>query len=355
MKNRILAACIAACLLLLGGCGANDAAADAGGAGASNPSSASEPESSAAEPEASPVEPGYEDGVVTRVVSLSGPTSMGLSLLMSSGNEHYDFQMYTAATEIVPLLAKGEADIALIPANLAANVYQQTGGAVRALNINTLGVLEAIAPADAAIESIADLEGRTVYLAATGKGATPEYAARTLLEAAGVDGSSVTLDFSNPEPANVIALLAADPDAVAILPQPFATVAAQQNEGLALKFSLSDEWTRLMEDGSRLVTGVTVVRTTFLEEHPAAAAQFALDQAACVEQVNADPSAAGEAIEALGIVKAAVAEKAIPRCNLVCIDGPELREALEAYLATLYGFDPAIVGGAMPEDDFYLS
>lgn len=356
MKKRFFAAFLAACLLLLSGCGTNDMNSAADTSSPETPAAVAPDTSTPVEnndASVSSVEPGYEDGVIMRVASLSGPTSMGISQLINSENAHYDFRMYTAATEIVPLLVKGEIDAALLPANLAANLYQQTDGAVRAFNINTLGVLEVIAPSDLTVESFADLEGKTVYLAATGKGATPEYAAHTLIQAAGLDESSVMLDFSNPEPANVVAALTADPSAIAILPQPFATVATQQNEGLAIQLSLSDEWAKLMNDGSQLVTGVTVVRTAFLEEHPAAAAQFAADQAASVEQVNSDPASASKIIETLGIVKAPIAAKAIPRCNLVCISGSEMQEVLEAYLNTLYGFDPAMIGGAMPEADFY--
>lgn len=348
MKRRILAALMAAALLLLSGCGAGNTdagapAEDTAAADQNNAQTEEELPSDAGEP----AEIAYEDGFVTKVASLSGPTSMGLSLLMTEGNEHYDFQVYTAANEIVPLLAKGEVDVALIPANLAANVSNQTDGAVQVMNINTLGVLEVIAPASLTVSGMEDLQGKTVYLAATGKGATPEAAARTLLQAAGIE--DVNLDFSNPEPANVVAALAADPEAIAILPQPFATVAVQQNEALEIKCSLGEEWSRLMADGSQLVTGVTVARTDYLENHPDAAARFALDQAASVEAVNADPAAAGAAIEELGIVKAPIAEKAIPRCNLVCITGDELRQVLEAYLQTLYDFDPALLGGSIPE------
>ena len=351
MKKRVFAALLAAFMLLLSGCGAEDTNADtpADDAPAAGQEDSAKPEEA---PDASvPAEAGYEDGFVTRVASLSGPTSMGLSLLMISENAHYDFQVYTAANEIVPLLAKGEVDAALIPANLAANVSKQTDGAVKVLNINTLGGLEVLAPAALTVESISALQDRTVYLAATGKGATPEYAARSLIQAAGVE--NVNLDFSNPEPANVVAALAANPEAIAILPQPFATVAAQQNEGLEIKLSLSDEWAKLMGGGSQLVTGVTVVRADYLASHPAAAAQFALDQAASVASVNADPEAAGAAIETLGIVKAPIAQKAIPRCNLVCITGDKMQQALEAYLQTLYDFDPAVIGGEMPSEDFY--
>ena len=55
----------------------------------------------------------------------------------------------------------------------------------------------------------------------------------------------------------------------------------------------------------------------------------------------------------MDIVKAAVAEKALPGCNLVCITGAEMKTAVGGYLQTLYDLKPEAVGGAMPTDGFY--
>ena len=53
------------------------------------------------------------------------------------------------------------------------------------------------------------------------------------------------------------------------------------------------------------------------------------------------------------IVDAAVAEKALPYCNIVCITGTEMMDKLSGYLSVLWEQDEASVGGAMPNDDFY--
>ncbi|MFR9067527.1 MAG: hypothetical protein ACLVJH_12145 [Faecalibacterium prausnitzii] len=53
----------------------------------------------------------------------------------------YDLQLYGAADEIVPLLIKGELDMAAIPANLAATLYQKTNGGIQVMAVNTLGRL----------------------------------------------------------------------------------------------------------------------------------------------------------------------------------------------------------------------
>ena len=111
-----------------------------------------------------------------RIAGLKGPTTMGLVNLLSmeqagTAAMDYDLQLYGAADEIVPLLIKGELDMAAIPANLAATLYQKTSGGIQAVAVNTLGVLYVVEQGDT-VHSMADLKGRTIL--STGKGTTPE-------------------------------------------------------------------------------------------------------------------------------------------------------------------------------------
>ncbi|MBS5281840.1 MAG: ABC transporter substrate-binding protein [Butyricicoccus pullicaecorum] len=293
---------------------------------------------------------GYEDGLVTQVASLKGPTSMGLSALMTSENEHYEFNIYAAADEIVPLVVKGEVDIALVPANLAATLYQKTNGAIEVANINTLSVLQVVTPGDVEMSDLTALKGKTIYM--TGKGTTPEASLRYLVEKNGMSWDDMTVEFKT-EATEVVSALQTDPTAFAVLPEPFATVAIQQLDNRHIALSLGDEWDRVSDNGSQLVTGVTIVRKEFAEAHPAAMLQFAADAAESVAYVNGHPEDAATKIESLDIVKAPIAKLAIPRCNLVCMTGEEMRTALSGYLDALYTFDPQMIGGKLPDDAFY--
>lgn len=303
----------------------------------------------AAEPEAAAVEP-----VEVRVASLKGPTSIGLASFMGNVDSleltnTYTFTIATAADEILPSVIKGETDIALVPANVAAVLYSKTEGGVSVIDINTLGVLN-IVTGDASIQSFADLAGKTVYM--TGKGATPEYAMNFLLGKAGI-ADQVTLEFKS-EPTEVVQAISADTTAVGLLPQPFATAACIKNEALKAVIDLTDVWTASVDDGSQFLTGVTVVRNEFLAEHPEAVAEFVAQQAASVDAANADPAAVAPLVVQAGIIDAeGVATKAIPSCHLVCITGEEMKTALSGYLQTLFDSDPSSVGGALPADDFY--
>lgn len=339
MKKRLLA--LAAFLALtLAGCGQS---AQPQQEESSTPPATTE----AAETE---VTAGYEDGLVTQVASLKGPTSMGLSALMTSENEHYEFDIYAAADEIVPLVVKGEVDIALVPANLAATLYQKTNGAIEVANINTLSVLQVVTPGDVEMSGLTALKGKTIYM--TGKGTTPEASLRYLVEKNGMSWDDMTVEFKT-EATEVVSALQTDPTAFAVLPEPFATVAIQQLDNRHIALSLGDEWDRVSDNGSQLVTGVTIVRKEFAEAHPAAMLQFAADAAESVAYVNGHPEDAATKIESLDIVKAPIAKLAIPRCNLVCMTGEEMRTALSGYLDALYTFDPQMIGGKLPDDAFY--
>jgi len=293
--------------------------------------------------------------VTVRLAALKGPTSIGLVKLLEDNGagkttNKYEFTMAAAADEITPLFVKGELDIVAVPANLGAVLYANTSGKVQQIAINTLGVLYIVQKGET-ISSVKDLAGKTIY--ATGKGATPEYALRHVLSLSGLDpDKDVTLEWKS-EPTEVVALLKNQASGVAMLPQPFATVAGTQVEGLTTAIDLTKAWNDLSADGSQLITAGVMVRKAFAEEHPEAVKAFLNEYAASVEWVTANVDDAAVLVEKLDIVKAAIAKKAIPLCNIVCITGSEMKTALEGYFKVLFELNPKAVGGSLPGDDYY--
>ena len=291
-----------------------------------------------------------------RVGSLKGPTSMGLLFLMQEAEEggaegNYAFTMAAQADELLPLMVKGEMDIALVPANVASVLYNKMQGQLAVLDINTLGVLYMVT-GDGTIESVEDLKGRTIYL--TGKGTTPDYVLHYILSENGMTEADYTLEYKS-EASEVAALLAEKPQAVGLLPQPFVTAACIQNEALKVVLDMNEEWTKLLgEDGSRVVTGVTVVRKEFLKEHEAAVKVFLKEHEESTGAINEDVQTGASLAVAAGIAaKEAIAQKAIPACNITCMQGAEMQQALSGYLEVLFEQNPESVGGALPGEDFY--
>ena len=339
--KRMLAAVVAAAMSLsLAACGASASSSEA----ASTAETA--PASTVAEATASPET--AAEGL--RIAGLKGPTTMGLVNLMNSEEgADYTFTMYGAADEIVPLLVKGELDAAAIPANLAATLYQKTEGQVEVACVNTLGVLYILEKGDS-IQSVADLKGQTIVT--TGKGTTPEYVLRYVLSENGIDpDTDVTIEYCS-EATEALSQVQAGVATIAMLPQPFVTSALSQVEGLRVALDMNEEWQKVA--GSQLVTGVLVARKDAVEADPDAFAAFLDGYAASVEAANTDLEGTAALCESYGIVaKAALAQKALPECNIVFETGEQMKTDLTNYFQVLYDADPTSVGGALPADDFY--
>ena len=351
---------------LLAGCStAGDAGTSETPGSSSTPSEVTEPGSSQE----------TVDSLDVNVMALKGPTAMGMVKMMadsepveeftdqlkeeyenvvSSGNI-YHFTITSATDEVSAALAQGTTDIAAVPANLASVLYNNTEGGVQVLAINTLGVLYIVESGDT-VQSVEDLRGRTIY--ASGKGATPEYALNYILSENGIDPSAdVTIEWKS-EHAECLSALLAEEGAVAMLPQPFVTTAQTKSDAIRVALDLTEEWDALQAEAeapSALLTGVVVARKSFVEENPEAVAAFLDHYKASVDYVNANTAEAAQLVGQYDIVTAEVAEKALPACNIVYIDGEEMKEKLSGYLAVLLEQNPQSVGGQLPADDFYYS
>ena len=287
-----------------------------------------------------------------RIGALKGPTSMGMAQMLkdaADGNSNYQFTIAGAPDEITALLVKGELDVAAVPSNLASVLYNNTNGGVKVAMINTLGILYVVEAGDT-VNSVADLKGRTVY--SSGKGATPEYSVDYILSQNGIDPETdVTVEFKSEHTELAAALQSGTAD-LAVLPEPFVTTVLAGNDNLRVALNLNEEWDKV-SDGSGMVTGVLVVRSEFAEQHPDELTALLEAYEQSVNFVNENPAEAATIIEQNGIAKAAVAEQAIPKCNIVFISGNEMRTKVEGFLEILFDMNPKAVGGALPGDDFY--
>ena len=286
------------------------------------------------------------------VMVLNGTTGFGMANLMDTAargeaSQVYSFSVETDASNIVAALVNGSVDIAALPTNAAAAVYNKTQGGVQVLALNTLGVLYLVTDGSVEISSMADLAGQTVYAPAQ----NPTFIFQHIVQANGL--SDVTVDNTYAQPADLNTAVAAGEVSIAVLPEPMVTVARSKNPDLVVALDLTAEWDKVSPAGS-LVQGCVVVRTAFAEANPDGVAAFLAEYGASIQTMMDDIEGTAAKIEANGIfTKAAVAAKAIPNCNVCFITGSEMQTALSEFLNIMFQVAPASVGGAVPGDDFY--
>ena len=308
------------------------------------PAVSSEPENEPEEPE----KPEFT-GAEVKVGMLKGPTGMGAAWLMDQSEQgltlnSYEFTVAGAPDELTGQLIQGGLDIAALPTNAISSLYNKTEGKIVCLGVNTLGVLYILENGES-ISSIKDLDGKTIL--ASGKGSTAE---SVLVHHIAKNGIGADIHFASEHTEAATLAMTGEYDIV-MLPEPFVTNVIGKSENFRVALNLSEEWNNLT--GEVLTMGGIAVRKEFLEQNPEAVAEFVKDYGMSIEFTNANPSEAAAFIEKYEIAAAAVAEKAIPRCNIVWLYGEEYKTVLKNFLSVLHEGNPASVGGAMPGEDFY--
>ncbi len=282
--------------------------------------------------------------------TLQGPTGMGMVTLMGDEfSSKYNITIESAPDAVVGKIINGELDIAAVPVNLAATLYNKTEGNIMMIAVNTLGVLYVLEDGET-VNSMADLAGKTLY--ATGQGSTPEYMLSYLLEKNGLT-DSVTVEYKA-EHSELATLMASGEVKLGMLPEPNVTATMAKNENLRVALDLTKEWKDAA--GVEPVQGCIVVRKDYFEQNQAAVRLFLKEYEAAVNYTKANQAETAALMEKYGIIgSAAIAEKAIDKCNIVCYRDEAMRTAAEAMLQVLFDANPKSVGGALPGDDFYYN
>ena len=299
-------------------------------------------------------DPEYADEV--RILTLKGPTGMGMANVWNDANSDsdskYKFTRFDSPDLVKAEILLGKYDIAALPTNVAAALYNSGKADLQVVAVNTLGVLHIVENGNT-VTDIKSLKGKTIH--ATGGGSTPEFILRYVLEENGIDpDKDVTLDFSYTDHAELAGYVKSGAVKIAMLPEPNVTVAVSGTEGVRVALDLTEEWKKVSDFD--VMQGCIVVRKAFAEAHPEQLAEFLDEYRASIEYVNQNPNIAAGVIASLGIIpKEALAKQAIPRCNIVYVDGEEMKESLSAFLNVLYEADAKSIGGKNPNEGFYYN
>ena len=378
--KRIIAMLMALTMLtgMLAGCGSQDTAsadravepsvetaetpAPESAAPQENPSAPDADQAPAAEeeaPEESAVEAPYE-AVDVNVAAIKGPTGAGMVKLIDDAANgltanNYNVSLSADASEVVTKVIAGEYDIACLPTNSAAVVYQKTQGAVKLLALNTEGVLHILqnTAAEEPITDWAQLKGKTIY--SLGQGANPEYVLDFVLSGHGIDpDNDVTIQFCAAADEVIGACAAGEAD-ICVLPEPAVSTLSAKVEGFTEIFDMTEAWNEIVDDGSILTQGCVVVQSVFLEKHPEAVAKFLEEYKSSTDFVNGNNEEAAKLMAQYEIVPSeTIALKALPGCHIIFKAGQEMKDSIQGYYEVLFQADPTSIGGALPDDDFYV-
>ena len=301
--------------------------------------------------------PKADSGLEMKIYALNGTTALGMAQMIQKAKDgtdtmNYEFSLHDSADAITGAIVSGECAIAALPTNAAANLYKKSEGKIQLLALNTLGVLYLL-DADNSVSSINDLRGKTVYV--PGAGTNPEFITIALLEAAGLEvGKDVFVnssDYNSPDALQ--AAITQGQAKLAVLPEPKVTVVTTKAPSVSVALNLTEEW-EAINGKNTLVQGCLVVNKAFAEAHPTEVAQFLKDYESSVYFIKEGSDEAIEMIVNAEILPAAaIAKKALPKCNLCFIAGEDMIPLMTSFCQKMHESNSKAVA-AVPDDGFYF-
>lgn len=300
---------------------------------------------------------GKEETTPLRIGTITGPTGIAMAKLIDDSylgeNAKVTYDMEANAQLLPAKLLKKELDIAFVPTNMAAIVYNKSKGDVVLLSTNIWGLLSVVTT-DPNVKTWNDLKGKQIDI--FGQGATPEIAFKALAEDHKLDiKKDLQYKMAYDTPATLVAAMASGntKDGIAVLAEPFTSMVLAKNKNARVLFDVQTEWKKSYNLGFPMSS--LVVRKAYLEEHPEIVAAFVREFSYNLTYANANPKVMGELVRKMPELpfEADVVASSIPRSDFKYVSAESAKPALEKYLKVLYDFDPQTVGGKLPAGDFY--
>lgn len=292
------------------------------------------------------------------VVLPDGAPSLALVSLFDQtdlGGKKVTFEIVPADT-IAQKVSSGAADVAIIPTNAAANLYNK-GIDIKLAATSVQGLLYMVGKT--AISSFDELKGKVIY--SIGQNNTPEFVFKYVLTGGGIDAADIvtgetasdgkiTICFKS-DGSEILPLLIQNRADYAILGEPVATT-AKTKANLVTVLDLQSEWSKLNGSASYpqaclVVSGRLASDKTFVNAFISAAKQnddWIIDN-------SSEVLAKLQAKNSLLTVN--FTADIIRACNIRTVSAKDAKADVIAYLTVLKDYNAAFIGGKLPDDNFY--
>ena len=291
-----------------------------------------------------------------KIATLKGPSAMGMVQMIDSLNQNknsnIEITIYNEPIQVRKLMLENEVDFAVLPTTMGAILYNK-GVPFQIAAVPVWGTLYLFGN-DTSIQCWDDLKGKRIHLMA--KGMTPDVLFKHLLIRNKIDpDKDITLDYSFPTHIDLANAVAAGQVNLAVISEPLVSLVIQKNKMVHPIFDLNEEWQKVYKD-IPVASTAFMVKNEFAKNNKVLLNQILKSYKRSDKWVNENPKEAAQLIVKYGILSdTKVALSSIPRSNMKFLLAFPLKNQISEYLKIFYEMNPDIIGGKVPDDNFYLN
>lgn len=286
------------------------------------------------------------------VMGLSGITGLAMVRMMDHpavNTTHYRFQILKSPDQLMGKVITGEADIATLPTNSAAILYNK-GAGVQLHSIIGWGVMYLVGEGRP-VRRWADLKGKEIFIPA--KGTVPDLLFRYISGKNGLNPETDLKISYISSPVELAQLTIAGKARLSVLPEPWVTQALERSAKLKVLMDLQKQWGKVTGGNNAYPQTCIVIRKQFAVEHPELVKQFSRELERSIGWIKRNPAQAGILAEKYVQLSAQAVRNGLKRCNLKYSAALPVRDQIQSFLEKLSSVAPQAVGGKLPDEGFY--
>jgi NitT/TauT family transport system substrate-binding protein len=260
------------------------------------------------------------------------------------------YELQKTPDALVSKILSGEADIAIVPSNLAAQAYNKNIP-YKLVATSGWGSFFLISTED--IKSFNDIKGKDIYN--IGKGLTPDIVFKYILSKNNINpDKDVTITYLNSATELAPAFIAGK-SKIAVIPEPMLTNVTMKKPDTKIIFNLNEEWSKITGSANGYPQSSLIVKKDLIENNKEFVEAFLAKYKESIEWANKNPEKLGEYAEQLKMsMNKAVVQKSIARANIRYVDIKDSKKDYEDYFKVLFEFEPKSIGGKLPDEGLYM-
>ena len=259
-------------------------------------------------------------------------------------------ELYASMEAMMAMMQSKEIDFLLMPTN-AASVFHNKEFDITMLNIFHWGGMF-LSSTDPACRSWADLAGKELYVPS--KGSVPDMTTQVFLKHYGLTpGRDLTVVYSNH--GEIAQLLSSGSISYAVDVQPFVAAHLSDLRNYHVISEYSEHWQQVAGEGNRMPGFCMVSKKKEFQENAGFLHGINDLFEAAVTAVIENPAEAGEMAQIYMNANPGIVAQAIGRFGFSFMPMDQAIDHVERYYAILHEMKPAVIGGALPERELYLT
>ena len=252
--------------------------------------------------------------------------------------------------KLLESLNKKQIDIALVPTDMAAKVYNKNSSYQICASIGQGSYY--LVTSDPEVTGFnSTLINKEIAIA--GENSMTDNIVKAILKKNNIDETLVKFKYTNTVP-ELVKTLTLGEIYTGIVPETSLTFLLYKHSGLKILASTNDAYENTFDISEGYPQFSVIVRKDFADNNKEYVNKFLSKVKESIEFVNNNPLQAGAYGEELKIpIKPQILSKAIKRCNLKFIEIDKFKQNYEYFFDILYNYNNEAVGGTVPDESIY--